>query len=313
MKYVLIAATLAIATTIWFANGGKTASPVTAQAAPASPAISTPPAEDKPSAGKSAPETPPPAADDKPAPKTTDSADRAQPQPDDWRAQLSATGATLGDVRRIFLHKQVTVLGAVADNIYGQTSMLGWDLAVPAADGGYVGKSGLDRFIPASYRGKTAEVMAIELDRRPAAVNALGEAVSEDRVTNPYFHIVIRFDDGTLATTTAFPNTLSGELDLAAGASQLVDRIHRELPQLIGKTVYVAQWAPLWQPNTSLEEMTKIGIARHSKLEYSEMPRFQPLRITAAKYIDSEGVVFKLQLPGGKEALYLQPGEHSPP
>jgi hypothetical protein len=74
------------------------------------------------------------------------------------------------------------------------------------------------------------------------------------------------------------------------------------LPRLVGRTVYAVGYSKLYQPDTSLEELTgSQGVLK--QLWPRDVPLLEPLTILAAKYIDSTGVVFKLKLPSGKEAL----------
>jgi len=143
-----------------------------------------------------------------------------------------------------------------------------------------------------------------ELKLRELRPNALGEIVAEDDIVNPYFDIVVQFDDGTLAICTGYPNTISTNIELAAAASALTERMSKELPLLVGKTVYAIGYSKLYQPDTSLEELAGVGSKGVLKqLWPTDVPLLEPLTILAAKYIDSTGVVFKLKLPNGKEAL----------
>ena len=178
------------------------------------------------------------------------------------------------------------------------------------------------RSLPSTYKGKSATVVAVqlnELKRRELRPNALGEIVAEDDIVNPYFDIVVQFDDGTLAMYTNYPiSTGAGDdIELASSASAIAHQMSTELPRLIGKTVYAVGYSKLYQPDTSLEELTGLGSKGVLKeLWPTDVPLLEPLTILAAKYIDSTGVIFKLKLPNGKEALaftnqiyYLDAGE----
>src|SRR5450759_5350314 len=78
----------------------------------------------------------------------------------------------------------------------------------------------------------------------------------------------------------------------------------KELPLLIGKKVYAVGYSKLYQPDTSLEELAGVGSKGVLKqLWRTDCPLLEPITILVAKYIDSTGVVFKLKLPNGKEAL----------
>jgi len=58
----------------------------------------------------------------------------------------------------------------------------------------------------------------------------------------------------------------------------------------------------LYQPDTTLEELSGLRNIR-KELGPTSVPQLVPLPIVAAKYIQSTGVVFKLKLPNGNEAL----------
>jgi hypothetical protein len=158
-----------------------------------------------------------------------------------------------------------------------------------------------------------------ELKRQELRPNALGEIVAEENIVNPYFDIVVQFDDGNLAMYTSYPISTgaSDDIDLASSASAIADQMSTELPRLIGKTVYAVGYSKLYQPDTSLEELTGIGSKGVLKqLWPSDVPLLEPLTVLAAKYIDATGVVLKVKLPNGKEALsftnqiyYLDAGE----
>src|ERR1019366_38883 len=71
-------------------------------------------------------------------------------------------------------------------------------------------------------------------------------------------------------------------------------------PRLVGKTVYAVRYSELYQPDTSLDELTR----KEKQLwPRRDVPLLEPLTVLATKYIESTGVVFKLKLPNGKEAL----------
>jgi hypothetical protein len=220
----------------------------------------------------------------------------------DWRKQLSSD-ASLGTVRRLFLNQKVIVTGAVV-TLRGSV-LLEWEVAHKGSGERYTIGT-LDN-LSSAYKGKSASVLSVqvnELKLRELRPNALGEIVAEDDIVNPYFDIVVQFDDGTLAICTGYPNTISTNIELAAAASALTERMSKELPLLVGKTVYAIGYSKLYQPDTSLEELAGVGSKGVLKqLWPTDVPLLEPLTILAAKYIDSTGVVFKLKLPNGKEAL----------
>lgn len=231
-------------------------------------------------------------------------------QAQDWRKQLQSD-VTLGTVRRIFLNQTVIVGGPVSGR-----GLLDWNIAWregcgaqchPATDGsdGYLYLARYYDKLPASYKGKIAIVLAVRLHGQEQKTNALGEIISQDATVNPYFDLVVGFDDGVLAITTAYPDTLTvaGTVELESAAAAIAEKMAKELPLLIGKNLYAVGFSKLYQPDTSLDELA----GGSKQLSPSNVPRLVPLPILTARYIDSTGVIFKLKLPNGNEALAFTP------
>jgi hypothetical protein len=147
--------------------------------------------------------------------------------------------------------------------------------------------------------------MARERSSAPRT-NALGEVISDNDTVDPYFDLVVQFDDGTLALTSAYAGTLSDHVTLASEQRKAEEEMAKGLPLLIGKTLYAAGFSHLYEPDTTLEEMC--GSAELLK-RLPNVPLLEPLQITVAKFVDPgtiaalKGVVLKLRLPDGREAL----------
>ncbi len=174
----------------------------------------------------------------------------------------------------------------------------------------YVASSMVDD-LPAAYKGQTATVVAVQLndigrvDIRP---NALGEIVSDNDSINPYFDIIVRFDNGKLAMCTAYPNTLSSLVDLASSANDLADQMSKELPLLVGKSVYAVGYLPSLPAGHYLRRtgwrFRGWGARRFEAVTVYCCPAvLEPLTVLAVRYVNSTGVVIKVKLPDGKEAL----------
>lgn len=208
---------------------------------------------------------------------------------------------TLGSIKHTYLNQRVVLLGHS-----GSTGLTEWQ-KVRRVNDRYVETSELDN-LPRSYFGKFGTIVAIQLvNPENHKMNALGEIVSEDETTDPYFELVVQLDDGVLAQTTAYPNTLSLNLQLAAKYQELQQDIANRLPQMIGRTVYAVGYSHLYKPDSSLEDMTGDDeiLARLSILD---MPLLQPIEVVNAKYI-ADGIVLKLKLPDGNMALSYTGGD----
>lgn len=149
-----------------------------------------------------------------------------------WRQILSSESATLGQVRGVFVGQSVVVGGALQE-LNGRSQLLEWRIATnPLATAIRSANPDLQKAIEnmpfvvpddldglsADYSGQTARVIAIQLHKREEAgtrTNALGDAIPDDEIINPYFDIVVKFDDGTIALTTQYPNNPMTPLPLA--------------------------------------------------------------------------------------------------
>lgn len=177
-------------------------------------------------------------------------------QTQDWHKQLEASDATLGTVRRIFQGKSVVVIGPVV-NLNGSV-LLEWMMAEKDGERYVESNHALDH-LPSTYKGRVATVIVVQLNnlnRRTQTTNALGETVSDDAMVKPYFDLVVRFDDGVLAMTTGYPITISGQIELASAVSAISEEMARELPLIVGKTLYAVGFSRLYQPDTTLEDLS---------------------------------------------------------
>jgi hypothetical protein len=224
-------------------------------------------------------------------------------------------------VRGLFLDQDIIVGGTVQD--LGQSSqLLEWRIAdlpqakIQTADPGAQKVPSQARFIvpqaldalPASYSGKTAKVVAIQLHNPEASVagkNALGEAVTDDVTVNPCFDLVARFDDGTIALTTQYPATLatSNLVELTAVISAAKERMHSELQSIVGKFVFAAGFTQIYSTDSTIDDLASQNALK--RIAPESIPLFEPVQIVAARYDESAGVVIEVQLPNGDKGLAL--------
>jgi hypothetical protein len=132
------------------------------------------------------------------------------------------------------------------------------------------------------------------------STNAWGEALSAD---NPSVDLVVQFQDGTLAMTSVHFKLVAGYVRLASEQAEREEEMAKNLPLVIGKPLYATGFSTLYEPDTTLEEI--MGPKEILKrVSVTQIPVFEPLEILTAKYIPTEdGVVFKVKLPNGREAL----------
>lgn len=245
-------------------------------------------------------------------------------QPASWRQLPNSESATLGQVRSLFLCQSV-IIGGALENLNDRRQLLEWRVVANpnartamACSGGPAVQKALGPVprlvpddlngLPPSYSGKTARVIAVQLhnpEESGARTNALGEAISDDEMINPYFDLVVRFDDGTVAATTQYPETLTGgsALELASLENATAEQMKAELPAFVGRTVYAVGYSRLYLPDASLDELCEQDAFK--RVSPTEIPLLEPLKIVAAKYVESAGVVTEVELPNGRKALSL--------
>jgi hypothetical protein len=221
---------------------------------------------------------------------------------------LSGRQQTLRSIRQTYLNQAVVVTGT-PQVLAGKNGLLEWESA-KEQNGRYVDPDMLDK-LPDSYRGKTAKVIAVQMNRlhhsESGMTNALGEAVSEDDTPNPYFDMVVQFDDGKIGMVTTYISMLDTSVALASEHASRIDEMAKNLPLVIGKPLYAVTYSQLYQPDTTLAEMTgQREILK--RLSVLAVPLLEPLFITAAKYVENiHGIVMKVRLPDGSEALTFTP------
>jgi len=216
---------------------------------------------------------------------------------------------TLGAVKQKYLNQRVVVSGYVTAAFSGraQDILMDWHPAKEQA-GGY--RFNISDNLPASYKGQPATVVAIMLDkttgRQPSEkVNALGEIVGPDQMVNPYFDLIVKFDDGKMALTTGYPITISHQVELAVAHQADSQEMSANLLAVVGRSFFATGYSRLYDPDSTLEEMR--GSSEILKrMSIAVVPLLEPLQLTAAKYIDTDKVVIlKLRLPNGGAAMCL--------
>ena len=213
---------------------------------------------------------------------------------------------TLGSVKQKYLNQKVVLIGYVADNLGPGPVLMEWHLGTEEA-GRY--RADMEAFLPATYKGQTATVIAIQLNRqledilgkKTPSVNAMGEPVNPDNMVKPYFDFIVKFADGQVAMTSAYPNTIDLDVKLASEQNALSQEMAAKLPSVVGKTFYACGFTDLYSTDATLEEI--LGTSRILK-QLTDVPFLVPIKVTAAKYNDSaNAVILKLKLPDGRDAL----------
>jgi hypothetical protein len=214
---------------------------------------------------------------------------------------------TLGEARGLLLGKNVIVQGQTHDDYPFKGELTEWQLAVEQGNE-YVTVT-RTTYLPDTYQGKEAEVVAVQLDslekKGAGRVNALGETVSDAGLVNPYTDLVVKFPDGTIALTTQYLSAFFDEslapFRLSSARTSRVELINSKLPSILGRTVYPVAISQLYLPTASLETMLDIAAMGQRALHFKLL---EPMNIVAAKYNEQKDVIIlKLREKIGTEYL----------
>lgn len=219
----------------------------------------------------------------------------------------STRDMTLAEVRARILGKKVVVGGEVAAVFSPHDkNLMAWSYGERKGDR-YAEIDAIKRRLPESYLGKEADVVAVQLNsielERVSKPNALGEVTSEDSIINPYCDVVVRLADGVIAIHTSYPSLFFSDFvrpfRLKSAQDDRAATINRQLPSIIGKTVYAAGFSKIFQPTAAVEDLTP-----DSSQRVFDIPRLRPLKITAAKYNEVHDlIILKLKSDEGGEYL----------
>lgn len=232
-----------------------------------------------------------------------------------WAARMTiGQTETLGSIRQKYVGHDVVVGGTVG-KADGQDVLIDWWLAHRDGDR-YLGD--IEHSLPAIYHTKTAKVIAVQLEHPKTGQerNALGEPINEDKIVDPSVEFVVQFDDGTVAISSS--DICSDCIELSTVQNSFAEKISTQLPSIIGKHVYAGGFSKLYSANATLEEINgkcqvtdtcELPVGKIELVPLTDFPLLQPLKITAAKYVNSDpdqlfnGVVLKVKLPNGNETL----------
>jgi hypothetical protein len=211
--------------------------------------------------------------------------------------------ALFRDVRKQYENTSVLVLGDPSGiRVLGH--MNDWSLA-GEKKGRYVAQA---KYLEFKYLGQTAKVIAVQLEH-----NMIQEAhrlgPSDDDVLDPYFSLVVRFDDGTTAMSTTYP-IMAKKLALPAeDAARHEAAMRAGIALMLGNTVYAISYSHFYYPDLKMidaVEVVQSGYATQSVDQIRDVPLLQPLRVTKAGFLKAaDAALLTLTLPDGRSVLSI--------
>jgi hypothetical protein len=207
------------------------------------------------------------------------------------------------DVRKVYgLDTRVFIKGSPVNFGYN------WILAKGDKKGRYIG-------IPDSYRkkldpkyiGAEATVVAVQLEENLGSLShRLGP--SDDDVLEPYFSLVVRFDDGTLAMRTDYLISLNQEAIPAQIVNARAEAIQVQGAAVVGKNVYATALSHIYYPDLSVAQAMTVagGFSLDGIDELRGVPLLQPLLVTSAAYLRQAGALLvSLRLPDVRVGIFV--------
>jgi hypothetical protein len=214
-----------------------------------------------------------------------------------WKAPL------FRDVRQKYENTTVLVLANPSSmRILGHLTE--WQLA-KEKKGRYVGT---EKYLDFKYVGQTAKVIGVQLEH-----NSIEEAhrlgPSEDDTLDPYFSLVVRFDDGTTAMATTFP---IGAKDIAVPADDAARHLaamQAGATAMVGKKVYAIAYSHFYYPDLKVAdavEVVQTGYASTSVDQVRDVPHLQPLTVTKVGFLKpANALLLTLVLPDGRNVISM--------
>ncbi len=180
----------------------------------------------------------------------------------------AAQDKTLGEIRRELLGKEVIVTGSKTSGIGGnrpQEVLIEWRMAAKDEQGSYKERKdeGLNAYAPYALKGQRGIVIAIELaesvlnrGKRGASLDILGEKVSDDAASKPYFDLVVRLRTGRLLMTRGNYVTIGDRLRFVGDIDQQKNEITKNINMLIGRTIYKIGYSTVYPQDIVMDEAT---------------------------------------------------------
>jgi hypothetical protein len=214
-----------------------------------------------------------------------------------WKAPM------FRDVRKKYENTSVMVLANPSSlRILGHITE--WQLA-KEKKGRYVGT---DKYLDFKYVGEKAKVIAVQLEH-----NSIEEAhrlgPSEDDTLDPYFSLIVRFDDGTTAMATTFPISAKNIAVPVEDAARHLAAMQAGATAMLGKKVYAIAYSHFYYPDLKVAdaaEVVQTGYASTSVDQVHDVPHLQPLTVTKVGYLKpANALLLTLTLPDGRNVLSM--------
>lgn len=210
------------------------------------------------------------------------------------------------DVRKMYEGNRVLVL-ANPSSMRVLRYLTDWSLA-KEKNGRYISKEtfGPSGHLDLKHIGELATVVALQLEKNEISPShRIGPG--DDDIVDPYFSLVVRFGDGTLAMCTSYPIMMKQIAIPEQQAAKHEEIIRKAAAAMVGKPVYAAANSHFYHPDLSVVdamEVVRSGYATHDVERVPDVPLLQPLTVLGATYLKpADAMVLTLRTPSGSNVV----------
>lgn len=160
-------------------------------------------------------------------------------------------------------------------------------------------------YLPIKYVNQEAKIIALQLtsskrDALEGKTNAFGETTIMDSIVDPYFDIIVKFKDGTIAMTSTYEDLLEENLELISDLNIRKNKIQKFADSILGNTLYPVKNSTLYKSTANVDDM----ISRNPNQIAETIPKLEPLIIVASKYITPQNILI-LKFKDSNNNIYL--------
>jgi len=174
----------------------------------------------------------------------------------------------------------------------------------------HLAKEKKGRYIPkgdglaSKYAGQMATVVTVQLEEnslRPA--HRIGP--TDDDVLEPYFSIVLRFEDGTIGMANTYLISARNEIVPAQALIAHQSVLRAGADQLSGKVVFAIAESRFYYPDLTVEQAMSIAHNFMARVDIvRNIPLLQPLQVTNVGYLkQADALLVSLKLPDGRDVV----------
>lgn len=205
---------------------------------------------------------------------------------------------TFKQIKEQYLGKDVYIIGSC---VMGNKLSL-WEKAEGDSVSGYREVQDIsNRLVPYSLKGTKARIISITISGKSSdgqQKDLFDENINNDNVIDPSVHVIAKLYnlDSTLLITSTSGTFIKFVVQLAPNTEYIRKVFSIKKDSLIGKVIYPTSFSYIYPPDADMSMLTEVSKRSNRLLD---VPNLTPLKITNAKYIESENaIIYKVAFKG---------------